>query len=162
MTLKNGLKEDIYLCGNDDEEIFRSFSLHFLNIFAAGGIVTDIKNRILMIYRRKKWDLPKGKIESWESISDAALREVSEECGLTSLKILNQIETTYHIYIENDNYVLKTTYWFKILCNDPENIKPEVEEEITEVKWFENQNLHLALNDTFPAIRLLILKNVEF
>ena len=48
-------------------------------IEAAGGVVFNEKNEILMIYRLKTWDLPKGKIEKGETPADAAFREVCEE-----------------------------------------------------------------------------------
>ncbi len=36
-----------------------------------------------MIYRLKKWDLPKGKINKKEIIEEAAAREIKEECNIS-------------------------------------------------------------------------------
>ena len=39
-------------------------------IIAGGGIVTNELGELLMIFRRGKWDLPKGKLDKGESIED--------------------------------------------------------------------------------------------
>ncbi|MFO7843868.1 MAG: NUDIX domain-containing protein, partial [Bacteroidales bacterium] len=51
-------------------------------IEAAGGMVKSNEGLFLFIFRRKKWDLPKGKLEPGENYKSCALREVSEECNL--------------------------------------------------------------------------------
>jgi 8-oxo-dGTP pyrophosphatase MutT (NUDIX family) len=51
-------------------------------IKAGGGIVVNEQNEVLLIYRRGKWDLPKGKLDDGETIEECALREVKEETGL--------------------------------------------------------------------------------
>src|SRR5579859_4581705 len=53
----------------------------FKVVKAAGGLVRK-KDKVLMIYRMKKWDLPKGKKESNEKYRDTAVREVGEECNI--------------------------------------------------------------------------------
>src|SRR5690606_32482099 len=47
----------------------------FKIVKAAGGLVRK-KEKFLMIYRLKKWDLPKGKREKNESYKQTAVREV--------------------------------------------------------------------------------------
>jgi len=47
----------------------------------AGGLVTNENNELLMIFRRGKWDLPKGKADEGETVEACALREVEEETG---------------------------------------------------------------------------------
>ena len=46
---------------------------------AAGGLVFNAHEELLMIERWDRWDLPKGKVEKGESLPDAAWREVEEE-----------------------------------------------------------------------------------
>ena len=58
-------------------------------IIADGGLVFNEKKQLLMIFRREKWDLPKGKLDKGEKIEDCALREVEEETGLKELKLKN-------------------------------------------------------------------------
>ncbi|MFM8758223.1 MAG: NUDIX domain-containing protein, partial [Methylophilaceae bacterium] len=45
-------------------------------LIAAGGLVENELGQVLMIFRRGKWDLPKGKLDPNESIDECALREV--------------------------------------------------------------------------------------
>ena len=48
-------------------------------------------NILSIIFRNKKWDLPKGKIDGNEDEETAALREVNEECGLFGHSIESKI-----------------------------------------------------------------------
>ena len=58
-------------------------------IKTAGGIVLK-DDKILFIYKRGRWDLPKGKVEENASSRKTAKIEISEETGLpkSQLKIL--------------------------------------------------------------------------
>ncbi|MDB5282664.1 MAG: hydrolase, partial [Bacteroidota bacterium] len=53
-----------------------NFLDHFDIVVAGGGIVTNERDELLLMHRRGKWDLPKGKIELKEEIQDGAIREV--------------------------------------------------------------------------------------
>lgn len=86
----------------------RSFFKELEWIEAAGGIVINKKTqRVLFIYRNKKWDIPKGKIEDKESPEDAAIREIQEECGLQNLEIIHSLSPTFHCYRAYDNHWIK-------------------------------------------------------
>src|SRR5690554_2494601 len=61
------------------------FKALFRKIKAMGGIVANAKGEVLYIYRRGRWDLPKGKKEKNETKRDCAIREVMEETGLENL-----------------------------------------------------------------------------
>ena len=80
------------------ELIINIFKKKFPEIIAAGGKVINNKSEILFIYRNKKWDLPKGKAEKNEIISETALREVEEETGIKNLSIIKPLDKTYHIF----------------------------------------------------------------
>jgi RNAse (barnase) inhibitor barstar len=79
----------------------------FKVVKAAGGLVRK-KDRVLMIYRMKKWDLPKGKKETGEKSKETAGREVEEECNV-EVKIGKKICTTWHTYTMNKNNMIKRT-----------------------------------------------------
>ena len=52
----------------------------------AGGVVLNNKDEVLVVKSRdSSWSLPKGHIERGESPLEAALREIKEESGVTSL-----------------------------------------------------------------------------
>jgi ADP-ribose pyrophosphatase YjhB (NUDIX family) len=142
----------LYIYHDNLNELFNSFKDCFKLIDAAGGVVLNPKNEILSIKRLGKWDLPKGKVEIGENIKEAAIREVQEECGVNDIEILNELSPTYHTYILNDQHILKTTYWYTMECSDPENIKPQTEEDITEVKWIPQTNIEQIKENTYLSI----------
>ena len=67
-------------------ENWSDFCSNYKIIEAAGGLVFNDKNKILMIFRNGKWDLPKGKLEIGEQIQDGAIREVKESVELMNFK----------------------------------------------------------------------------
>jgi ADP-ribose pyrophosphatase YjhB (NUDIX family) len=138
------------------EEAFKKFQSQYKIIEAAGGIIFNSKNQFLGIYRRDKWDLPKGKVDQGEDIEAAAIRECQEETGLISLKIENKITETYHTYFQKKQ-ILKRTHWYRMNLINDEPTSPQIEEEITKVKWFENLYSDEFTNNTFASI-LEVLK----
>ena len=140
------------------DEFLRQFAEYFTIIRAAGGVVVDNLDRVLVIKRFGKWDLPKGKIEKGETAKDAALREIKEECGITGLEIVSSLKTTSHIYrspyIEAPhNWVLKKTKWFEVTHIGNGETKPQVEEGIESVEWFEREKLFQVRENTFENLK---------
>ena len=132
---KHFIKTDVIVFCYDTKATFNYFSKNFLYIKAAGGIVKNTKEEILFIFKQNHWDLPKGKIDKGEPKRGTALREVTEECGVQKLEIIAKVSKTYHIAKLRGRYVLKKTTWYEMLCSDPENLKPEAKEGITDLKW---------------------------
>lgn len=149
----------IYFFNEDIKHLFGYFSSMFSVIEAAGGLVKNKKNEWLFIFRKGKWDLPKGKIEKGEGIKTAAIREVKEECGVSKLKIIKELSPTYHTYFIKEKTILKPTYWFEMQCDDTSKLVPQTEEGITEVKWIAKKNLKLVLENTYGSIKEVI-KNI--
>ncbi len=124
---------------------------HFRIVRAAGGVV-EKGDKILMIYRLKKWDLPKGKLERDEMAQDGAVREVEEECGV-KVEIGRKICNIWHTYSLNEKKILKKTSWFTMKCINDKYMKPQVDEDIEEVKWLKTKDLFHALKDSYQSIR---------
>ena len=141
---------------NEFEVIINIFKKKFPEIIAAGGKVINNKSEILFIYRNKKWDLPKGKSEKNEIISETALREVEEETGIKNLSIIKPLEKTYHIFKRGGKNYLKTTYWFEMKSDFNGKFKPQKREGITRVEWIGIENLSSILPKSYANIRLLI------
>src|SRR6476661_1663707 len=62
-------KEDFHagiIIHKNFEKLKKDFFKHFTFIEAAGGIVQNDRKDLLFIFRRGKWDLPKGKMEKGE------------------------------------------------------------------------------------------------
>lgn len=145
--------KSLFLFHYDIDHLREDFRKCFYSIDAAGGVVRNSKNEFLFIYRRDKWDLPKGKVDKDENYQQAALREVMEETGLKNLQIKKPLLSTYHTYPYKKGLALKKTYWFEMEHSGREIAVPETEEDITEVRWFKAEDLHIPLADTYALIK---------
>ena len=134
----------------------------FLSTFhiieAAGGLVLNNNKEILFIFRRGKWDLPKGKMETDETPEICAAREIEEETGVNQLELHHKIIDTYHIYEERGQQILKKTYWFYFTTKFEGTPKPQIEEDISSISWIGKENLALPLSNTYDSIMDVIEK----
>ena len=152
VALKTDKKEVIILVDKIDNAK-AVFLTHFTNIEAAGGIIQNENKEILFIFRRGKWDLPKGKIENNETPEICAAREIEEETGVKNLILKHKIGETYHIYEENKTMILKTSHWFYFLSNEQQDTVAQTEEDITEVKWIQTRNIKEPMANTYQNIK---------
>jgi 8-oxo-dGTP pyrophosphatase MutT (NUDIX family) len=127
-------------------------------IIAGGGVVVNENNQVLFIYRRKKWDLPKGKLDPGEDIKACAIREVMEETGIRNLTIGNLIIVTTHSYEENGMNMQKETHWFEMKASTIDNsiLTPQLEEEIEKIEWVSLENLEEYLSETYTTIQQVL------
>ena len=127
-------------------------------IMAGGGVVVNEKNQVLFIYRRKKWDLPKGKLDPGEDIKACAIREVMEETGIRNLTIGNLIIVTTHSYEENGMNMQKETHWFEMKASTVDNstLTPQLEEDIEKIEWVSLENLEEYLSETYTTIQQVL------
>ncbi len=146
------------ILGENFEKIKSDFFKHFHLIKAAGGVVKNENEEILMIFRRAKWDLPKGKLDEGETIEQCAKREVQEETGLKKLQIIKPIAITFHTYIQFGKHNLKESHWYAMKAHGNEKLIPQTEEDITEIVWVKKDDLKIYLVNTFPTI-IEVLKN---
>jgi len=147
----------LILVSNDVENTFLHFSKNLTLIEAAGGLIFNTeRTKILMIYRRGKWDLPKGKIDEAESIKKAAWREVAEECGLKTHRIEDHLCDTYHVYEHKGKLILKKTYWY-IMTAEEEVLTPQAEEDITKAIWIPIEEIENTIKEeTYPLILSIV------
>ncbi len=143
----------LYITPNDYKALKLSLTQKFKVIKAAGGLVRK-KDKFLMIYRMKKWDLPKGKKESGERNKRTAVREVEEECNI-SVKLGKRLCTTWHTYTMNKNSMLKKTRWFVMDVVDDSRSKPSTEEDIEELRWMTQKEVYHALENSYKSIRFV-------
>jgi 8-oxo-dGTP pyrophosphatase MutT (NUDIX family) len=126
-------------------------------IQAGGGVVVNEDGAVLMIYRRGKWDLPKGKLDEGEELDECALREVSEETGLQNLNLTHKIVDTYHVYSQFGQNLLKHTAWYGMKGTSKDNLEPQKEENILEARWVRPEDLGDVVYKSYDAIREVLL-----
>ena len=141
----------------DARKEFRAFKSRFNFLKAAGGIV-EYQGKFLFIERLGKWDLPKGKKEPNEKTKKTAIREIEEECNIHGHYIVYKICNTYHTYRHHDHYVLKKSSWFYLKVDhlNLDELKPQLEEGITQVRWFSLNEINLVRNNTFDSIHVVL------
>ncbi len=135
------------------DELQKAFWKKFTVIQAGGGLVLNNKKELLMIFRRAKWDLPKGKLDAGETIEQCALREVEEETGLQNILLGEHLLTTYHTYHESGKFILKESHWYNMQISDEQVLVPQAAEDIAEARWVSQQQLPELLSNTFPSIK---------
>lgn len=130
-----------------------------VRIRTSGGLVVH-KEKLLFIYKRDKWDLPKGKIKQGQTKKDAALIEVEEETGLSieNLKIVQKLIPTYYFKYQDEEYMLKKTSWYliKYKGNPDKTLVYDNNEGITDCRWFKIDELNEVKNNTFPRIKYIL------
>jgi ADP-ribose pyrophosphatase YjhB (NUDIX family) len=142
----------VYIPTEDVEDTYHRICSEFLEVNAAGGLVSNKRGDFLLIRRNGMWDLPKGHQDPGEAISTTALREVQEETGIDQLESRGLICITDHCYRRNDIWHLKHTWWYDMLYTDPTDLTPQTEEDISKAAWVAKSSLPPYLLNTYPSI----------
>ena len=144
------------ICANPTE-VFNQLKQQFTLINAAGGLVKNSQSEYLFIFRRGKWDLPKGKLDDGEDFETAAIREVQEECGITNIELGDLYHLSYHIYEENNDWILKQTNWY-LMKSEEKNLIPQLAEGITQTAWLPTSQFEKVRENTYASIDEIICK----
>lgn len=144
------------ICANPTA-VFNQLKQQFTLINAAGGLVKNSQSEYLFIFRRGKWDLPKGKLDEGEDFETAAIREVQEECGITHIELGDLYHVSYHIYEENNDWILKQTNWY-LMKSDEVNLIPQLAEGITQTAWLPINQFEKVRENTYASIDEIICK----
>ena len=144
----------VVLC-NDCDAAFSRFLEEFKYVEAAGGVVKNERGEVLMIYRRNRWDLPKGHIDTGEDALTAAKREVEEETGVLGLKFVSELCNTLHAYNVYGEWELKCTYWFAFDAQSAVTTA-QTEEDIESAVWCNPAEVDSNLEESYPTIKEVI------
>jgi|PlaIllAssembly_1097288.scaffolds.fasta_scaffold299649_2 ADP-ribose pyrophosphatase YjhB (NUDIX family) len=108
------------------------------NILSSGGVVINHLNQIILTNTEGVfWTLPKGRIKKNENPLQAARREISEETGITDLKLIKYLGTYKRskfrkdLTPEPDSWKTMTIFLFS---TDQNELKPR-DKDILEAKW---------------------------
>ncbi|MEJ5056399.1 NUDIX domain-containing protein [Sphingobacterium sp. MYb382] len=159
-TNKSSVPTTYLYVGPQIEERFRELLQKVNIIKAAGGLVKNGDGHYLFIHRLGKWDLPKGKVEENEKMKEAAVREVEEECGIKINYLGPKLVSTYHTYLMRGKLVIKQTNWYDMGVNKVPKLIPQLEEDITEARWIDKNELAPIQENTYPLIAD-ILKHIK-
>jgi 8-oxo-dGTP pyrophosphatase MutT (NUDIX family) len=134
------------------DELKKAFWKKFTIVQAAGGLVLNKDKALLMIFRRGKWDLPKGKLDPGETLEQCAVREVEEETGLKNIQLKKPLNTTYHTYHESGKFILKESHWYQMAVTGKQTLVPQTTEDIHEIVWADAAKIEEALKNSYASI----------
>ncbi len=133
-------------------------------VVAAGALLWRRENgvlKVLVIHRERydDWSWPKGKLDKGESISEAAVREIREETGLSVALGVKLYELEYKIEHGNRKVV---HYWAahvtdKILAQ--QNFVPD--EEVAALEWLSVPEAKKRLSYKHDIDPLKLLQNLD-
>lgn len=155
-TMETGGGVNYVIKSKKADSLFNALQKNYKPVYAAGGIIQNDKKELLLIFRRGKWDLPKGKIDAGESSEEAAVRECHEETGIEGLKLKKKVGTTYHLYQEKGKKLMKVTEWFYFNVASGQQLTPQESEDITEIKWFPTKDIAQPMKNTFANIHRIL------
>lgn len=127
--------------------------------YTAGGVVFRIKNNqlefLLLQDVKGRWSIPKGHVESGETLEQTAIREIGEETGLFGIKIIDKLDKIHFFYRMNGKLIFMTTFVFLMEATEPDEVlQPEKSEGIIDVSWFDEQAAFRAIE--YKATKVLL------
>jgi hypothetical protein len=153
---KNSKIKTLHIKGNS-KRILKELIAQFNLVKAGGGLVKNKQGEYLLIFRNKKWDLPKGKLQKRETAKTGAKREVEEECGTKGLKIIKALQETYHIYELQGKLNIKQTKWFEMSYSGSRVTKPQKEERIEKAVWVRKKTIIRLSRNMYPSIADILI-----
>ncbi len=155
---KNKHHEGIIIQADNLDQLWRDFKSLYYYIKAGGGLVTNSVGKILLIFRRGVWDLPKGKQDPGETLAQTALREVREETGIADLKIIEKLNNGYHCYMMSKQRTLKRTRWYLMETQNQGQLVLQKEEGIQDAAWFDPRELPKLTMPMYNNIRDVLMR----
>ena len=121
----------------------------------AGGVVFDKRGRVLVLrHVNGDWVFPKGHLEGNETLLQAALREVSEEAGVSA--VCPEPDKSFTTSYRNAMGVQRQITWFALTTDDH---TPNLTEDLfPEALFLQPEAAHQRL--TFDADRQLLARMI--
>lgn len=95
-----------------------------------GAAIFDAQGRLFLMLRgpeakneRGRWEIPGGAVEYGETVTDALVREIREECGVTvePVELLNVAD---HLLPDERQHWVSPTYICRIVGGEPAIMEP--------------------------------------
>ena len=130
----------VYLCPRLPAEYFLDQRSDFRFQVSAGGVVVRSiggKYEIAVMHTRKRWELPKGKLEKGERGWEAARREVQEELGLTGfIRVRQRLDRVMYFFRNHFGQPrLKAVLLFLIHYKGSPTFRPRKREGVLAADW---------------------------
>lgn len=122
----------------------------------AGSLIVNEKKQILFIFRKGKWDLPKGKVKKKSKLISSAVKETIEETGLKKkhLQLIQPLERS--VVIKKDGIIYD--YWFLFsYSSNKSNFTPQKSEGVQECRWVSTKDL----KKYYPYFRKYVSEVIE-
>ncbi|HEX4755459.1 MAG TPA: NUDIX domain-containing protein [Candidatus Dormibacteraeota bacterium] len=128
------------------------------NEISAGGVLARPRDHgwdVCLVHAGRYWGLPKGHLEPGETAPDAALREISEECGIPvdALSIVAELPHSEYVYRRAGRLIFKLVHHFLVIAPAGTELVPQPSE-IDEAVWlpFEAAIKTASFADTRTAL----------
>ncbi len=126
-----------------------------------GGVVIGPNNMVLVVNQHGlAWSLPKGHIEREESAQEAAAREIEEESGITSLKLIKELGSyeRYKISLTGGDDTSEKKHITMFLFTTEQTKLQPIDSDNPEAKWVEIKDVaklltHLKDKNFFVSIQ---------
>lgn len=149
----------------DKEEVHDKNLLHNevgIFIINADGKVLLQKRSANKRFSPNKWGLCEGHVDANESLEAATIREIKEEVGLdvTPKELIPYGEREITISDSNSHI----TYFYYIRCNKKENEFTIQKEELSEVKWFNVDEIITMIKEgktSFKENRIKLFEKIK-
>ena len=126
-------------------------------VHSAGGLVVrGLEGGLHVLLIRDpyaKWGLPKGHAEAGEAPHETALREVSEETGLSDLELGPELETIEWTFRSGDTHVHKQATFYLMFSERGVPV-PQQREGISEAEWVPLESAHERIS--YPNAKTVV------
>ena len=154
--------------GNFTGQVMDKEEAHDKNLLhnEVGIFIINDKKEILLQKRSankrfnpNKWGLCAGHVDAYETLEEAALREIKEEVGLdvSIEELIPYCEKEVTIKDSNSHI----TYFYYVKCNKKEDEFIIQEEELSEVKWFNIDEIIMMIKEGKTSFKENKIKSFE-
>ena len=154
--------------GNFTGQVMDKEEAHDKNLLhnEVGIFIINEKKEILLEKRSankrfnpNKWGLCAGHVDAYETLEEAALREIKEEVGLdVSIEELIPYGEKEVTIKDSNSHI---TYFYYVKCNKKEDEFIIQEEELSKVKWFNIDEIIMMIKEGKTSFKENKIKSFE-